>query len=257
MTDNKNIAFAKLNLDFDEKEFANEFDTCIMPHTRPFGLVHTTWTLMPELNKHWHLISDDKFDHYNNIFNAGGTVFDNTTHHWRATNLMKNEQLSEWSTGTGFRSLSRHTTTTLKDQFKNLQITKWINDNIPAKRIIGIHCVSIDPGGFGSMHRDLHWTGPSPNPAANNGFFKEGFVVVCLNISNGGVPLLWAMDHEKLTPKAIDAKCYIGNDYFIHGVPETLSRRRQIRISFEPAQEFYQLIESDTMLTVPDDYNYH
>lgn len=255
--DYNNIVFAEVDLNFNTDQFTKEFDQRILPFTEPFVAIQTQWAYMPHLNKYWNIIPNDKFEEYDKIIKDGGTDFHGMTHYWKAVNLMRGATGPKNGVGAGWRSMHRFSNNQLKDQFKDLEIVNWIHDNVPAKRIVGIHCVTVEEGEFATIHRDAYWHDKSaPNPALKNGFFKEGFIVLCLNITNGGVPLLWAMDHEKTTPHAIDAKCYIGNDYFIHGVPITSSRRRQIRISFEPSAEFYKLIKNDTVRTVPDDYEY-
>lgn len=254
----KNIVYGEVNLDFDQELFAKEFDEFILPYSLPFVAVHTQWTFMPLLNKHWKIISDDKYQKYNEIIESGGTELEGMTHYWRAINLIRGAEGPENITGASWRSINRHNQNTLKTQFQNLEIVRWIYQNIYAEKIVGIHCVSLEPGQFATMHRDAHWANKdTPNPALKNGFFKEGFIVLCLNVTSGGAPLLWALDHEKTKPKKIDAKCYIGNDYFIHGVPEVSSRRRQIRISFKPKKDFFNLIKEETIIALNDGYEYY
>jgi hypothetical protein len=257
MTVHNNIIYGEVDLDFDVDLFTEEFDSRIMPYVEPFVAVHHQWSWMPQLNKHWKIIPEEQFQKFDKIIKSGGTSFDTMTHYWSAVNLMRSPGSPMNGVGAGWRSVNRFKENLLKDQFKDLKILNWIQNNIPSKKIVGIHCVTVAQGQFATIHRDSRWSdNNTPNPAANNGFFKEGFIVLCLNVTNGGVPLLSAMDHEKEKPRSIDAKCYIGNDYFLHAVPLTSSRRRQIRISFLPDKKFYDLIKSDTIITIPDDYFY-
>jgi hypothetical protein len=50
---------------------------------------------------------------------------------------------------------------------------------------------------------------------------------------------------------------YIISDYFLHGVPLTTSRRRQIRITGIPNDDFAKLLDMDTAVTIPADYKYY
>lgn len=252
-----NITFGELNLDFNEKLFADEFDNLILPYAQPFVDIRRQWGVMPFLNSYWQLISEEKFKDLDAIIQSGGDNFYGMTHYWSAVNLMKAHNTPEHDVGARWRSAIMHQDTILKDQFKDSKIVKWIQTNIPFKRIVGIHCVSIEPGNFASIHRDSYWGEPTPNPAADNGIARAGFVIVCLNVSNGGVPLYWAMDHEKETPRFADAKCYLCNDYWLHGVPITNARRRQVRITFEPKDELFKLLKQETVIIVPDNYHYH
>jgi hypothetical protein len=253
----KNLVYGDVDLDFDTDLFIEEFDNYILPYTTPFVEVRSQWQHMSQLNDYWKIIPKNQFEQFDKIIKSGGTHFGDMTHYWRAVNLMKSYKGPINGVGAGWRSSIRFKKTLLKEQFKDLKIVNWIQHNIPAERIIGIHCVIVPEGHFASIHRDMYWADKNtPNPAANNGFFKEGFIVLCLNITNGGVPLLSALDHEKKNPRSIDSKCYISNDYFLHGVPITTSMRRQIRISFLPKKDFYDLIKPDSIVTVADDYPY-
>ena len=46
------------------------------------------------------------------------------------------------------------------------------------------------------------------------------------------------------------------SDYFLHGVPVTTSRRRQIRVTGIPTDALANLIDSENIVTIADDYMY-
>ena len=252
-----NIPYAEVNLKYDKELFVEEYDREIYPRSGPFIPIFDQWNKMQRLNHIWNVLSKEKFDLYDAMQQHGARkVNDQVTHQWDMVNLMQSEGGSPLGGGAYWRNRNRHNNQYIKKEFKDLQIVKWIQDNVPAQRIVGIHCVSIEPGAFATIHRDYYWPEKSPNPAAANGFFREGFCVLCLNISSGGSPLLWCLDHEPDKPRAVDADCFIISDYFFHAVPEVTSRRRQIRISFVPDEKFASLINYDTAVVLPDDYQY-
>jgi len=249
-----NLAYAELALDFDSLKFISEYDQHILPEQQQFVQVHKQWRWMPLLNPVWQIISDQEFAHCDRSVAAGETSFGSMTHYWQAVNLMRLES-GEHGLGAEWRSLNFSRPLEVKERFRDLAIVDWIQQNIPAKKIVGIHCVSILPNNFATPHRDAAWANDSqPNPAMNNGFFRSGHVVTCLNLSDGGSPLLWAMDHEKNSPRSTNAKCYISNDYFVHGVPRVSSLRRQIRISYVPKDDLMDLLVPGSVVTIPDDY---
>jgi len=171
-------------------------------------------------------------------------------------NLMQAEGDRPDGGGANWRHRNLRSAKVLKPQFKDLAILQWIQENLPCETITGIHCVSIEPGGFAAIHRDGGWKLDEPNPARANGFYRQGFVVVTLNISNGGVPLLWALDHETRSPRSADTDCYMISDYFMHAVPLTQSRRRQIRVSMVPNAALSAMMLTDQAVILPDDYEF-
>jgi len=94
------------------------------------------------------------------------------------------------------------------------------------------------------------------NPILNNGLAHKGYVVVTLNITNGGVPLYWSLDNDVETARFADDSIYLSSDYFLHGVPVVTSRRRQVRIMGVPGAGFDQLIDRGRAVVLPDDYEY-
>lgn len=255
MTTFSNIAYAEIDLKFDRNLFIEEYDREIYSRSSPFVPIYDQWGKMRELNSFWNVLESERFEKYDKLIQEGATELDGATHQWDMVNLMSTENKST-PTGAYWRNKNRYEKKFVKPEFENLEILKWINANIPAKQIIGIHCVSIEPGSWATIHRDSKWPEQGNNPAMHNGFYQDGFVVICLNISNGESPLLWSLDHEIQTPRSTDADCFMISDYFYHAVPVVKTRRRQIRVSIIPDDNLSALIKTGTEVIVPDDYQY-
>jgi len=251
-----NIAYADLKVNYDKEIFVCEYDEYIFPASKPFISITDHWDTMQRLNSLWHVLPENLFTYYNNLITAGATEVNGITHQWNMVNLMQAEGDAPDGGGAYWRSRNLANPKHIKSQFKNLEIVKWINNILPAETIVGIHCVSIEPSGFVTMHRDIFWAGAGPNPARRNGYYNQGYVVVNINISSGGVPLLWCLDHEIENPQAADSDCYLISDYFLHAVPLTMSRRRQIRVTMIPTAELRNLIDNSTAVVISNDYNF-
>lgn len=259
----ENIPYAELNLTYDKAAFAQEYDDAILPTEKPFITLFDQWYRMRELNPTWNVISQEQFDYCSDLIRQGIRSHNGVGYQWGMVNLMRAaDDLPDTGRptnngGAGWRNKSRAAEKFIKDEFKDLQIVKWIQENIPAKRFVGMHCVSIEPNGWAGPHRDIMWPhGHGPNPAERNGFYREGYALVCLNISSGGVPLKWALDTDLTTPLEADADCYMTSDYFMHAVPMCSSRRRQVRVAFVPDDGFESLLKMDTAIVLPDDFEY-
>ena len=83
----------------------------------------------------------------------------------------------------------------------------------------------------------------------DNYLWKQGFVQITINLSDGGVPMFYS-DTSELgdSYKAINYPVYLFNDFFYHGVPLTTSRRRQIRITGRPTAELSKYINVDSII---------
>jgi hypothetical protein len=251
-----NIAHASLKLSYDKELFVREYDEHIFPASKPFIPITDQWYNMQRLNPLWHVLPADRFRYYDDLITTGATEVNGVTHQWDMVNLMQAQGDSPNGGGAYWRHRNLDNPKTIKPQFKDLQIVRWIQDTLPAEAITGIHCVSIEPSGFATIHRDGYWAGSGPNPAKRNGYYNQGYVVVNINVSNGGVPLLWCMDHEQETPRAADSDCYLVSDYFLHAVPLTTTRRRQIRVSMIPTDDLRKLIDESTAVIIPDGYKF-
>jgi hypothetical protein len=159
--------------------------------------------------------------------------------------------------GPSFRNETLDFDFTIKKPFENMQMWKWIQDHLPFKKINSIHCVSLEPGGFSIIHRDMKGLYNAWSSAGESKLFSEGFVVIALNISSGGAPLYWSLDgKDALTPYKADDDIYISNDYFMHGVPIVTSRRRQVRVAGIPTPELWNLINKNSVIDIGPDYKF-
>lgn len=264
------LAYAKLNLEFDQELFANEYDLHILPHSKPIANGQASIDGTVELNKIWGMIDP-------NIYNLCDTYTqpkDSRTLRyikrnypaWQMFQLMQLDtkgisdpyllQNASFG-GAGLRNESLDKTFHLKDGFDQLEITKWIFKNLPFKKINSIHCVSIEPTGFSTIHRDMKRLYNNDTSAGVNKVYRNGFVIINLNISNGGVPLYWSLDGtDAVDYQTTDEQVYLCNDYFFHGVPVCSSRRRQIRVTGIPKDSLWNLIDQKTVVDIGQDYQY-
>jgi hypothetical protein len=261
-----NIAYARLNLDFDHRLFALEFDKLISPHSKSINNNKQSWERTRKLNQTWGMVDPETYDKctvevdYKQIEMRGIPQWKMTQLMYLETNDSDSEMLKREAAfgGTYARNLTLHRDWKIKPQFEKLKLVKFIK-TLPFKSMNSIHCVSLKPGSFASIHRDSRWFEGSdvPNVAGKNGVFKQGFVIITLNISDGGVPLYWALD-DKYVNDAYHANdpVYMCSDYFLHGVPVCTGQRRQIRITGIPTDDLANLIDQDSKIMVPPDMEY-
>lgn len=269
----QNLTYAKLNLDFDKDLFCKEYDEKILPSGVPTGNSQIGSEMTKNLNKVWGMVSEKEYDEVDTFDQPG----DATTYKfnkkkrpsWIMNQLMYIDpfnitdplilKYSKDAVGPSIRNegLDQKYIWKVKPQYENLEILKWINENLPFKKINGIHCVSIEPGGFASIHRDSKGFYDNMPSGGCNRVYKSGYVVININISDGGVPLYWAYDGKDAENYYLSNDAvYLTNDYFLHGVPIVTSRRRQIRVTGIPKVELWNLIDKNTMMHIPDDYEY-
>jgi len=269
----KNLTYAKLNLDFDAELFAKEYDEKILPNGvfTGNGIVSVEKTTF--MNKLWGMVPEEEYNKIS-VFDQPGDV---TTYRFikRERPSWKMEQLLYLDTtdvtdplllkfgpsglGPSIRNetLDPKFTWKIKPRYKDLKIVEWINKNLPFEKIYGLHCIAIEQGGFASIHRDMKGFYSKKSSAGVNKLYKSGFVVIVINISDGGSPLYWSLDGEnsRTCYKAND-RVYLTNDYFAHGVSIVTSRRRQLRVTGIPKPEMWNLFAVDTIMSIPDDYEY-
>jgi hypothetical protein len=260
------IAYAKLNLDFDHRLFALEYDKLIYPYTHPITNSKYTWENTRKLNQAWNMVDPDIYDKC-----SVSIDYKNVEHkelpQWQMIQLMclePNESDSDMIKeqiqfgGTFARNMTLHRDWKIKPEFEKLKIVEFIK-KLPLKKMSSIHCVSLEPGTFASIHRDDRWFAGAgkPNTVAKNGVIEQGFVIITLNISDGGVPLYWSFD-GKYAEHAYHANdpVYITSDYFLHGVPVCASRRRQIRVTGIPTDDLAGLIAEYSKILIPQDMEY-
>lgn len=252
-----NVAYAKINLDYDKESFSREYDQAIYPASKPFISITNQWHNMQNWNRIWRVLPEETFQDYDDLLSQGATTLGGNSHQWDMVNLMQAKGDSASGGGAWWRHRNLEVPKIIKPEFENLEIVRWIKENIPAERLIGIHCVSIEPNGFSAIHRDGYWQGAEPNPARHNGFYNLGYVVLSLNISNGGVPLQWCLDGEETqSPRLADDDAFLISDYFYHAVPLTTRRRRQIRISFKPTAALHDLIDWSSAVVLPENFEF-
>ena len=270
--DYSKIAYAKVNLTYDKELFIKEYDEHILPDSIP--IMNGFWLnkTLSKLNTLWGMIPQDLYENaYCWIFSKETNKFEKLTENripsWQMAQLMyvdaetidddlRRVSGNGYKGGTTLRNMAHNKEWKIKPEFKDLNIVKYMQ-GLPLKRIISMHCVSLESGQFATIHRDSKSinTGTS-NP--KNYMAKLGYIVLTFNISDGGVPLYWALDgEESKIPYKVNDDVYITNDYFLHGVPVTTSRRRQIRVTGIPDENFESLIDKNTMITIPDDYDYN
>lgn len=262
------LAYAKLDLNFDRDIFIKEYDEHIYPKSFPIvnGIKAVNWTV--ELNKRFGMIDPIIYQEINtfNIDEQGNRTLNNRGRKsWEMYQLMEMDTEGETNPvllkfakigGVGLRNAAFNRKFKLKQGFENLEIVKWIHSNLPFEKIISIHCVAIDPDGFSPFHRDDKSLADDKSSIGENNFYKNNFVIININVSNGGVPLYWCLDDFKECRKA-DESVYLTNDYFLHGVPQVTSRRRQIRVSGIPKPEMWNLLNENSIVDIGNNYQYH
>jgi hypothetical protein len=270
-----NLAYAKLNLDFDHELFAQEYDQYILPTAWQINTRQQTLDGTRNLNQAWGMVDPATYDHLNIEVEIGQTG--RYTTEQRGIDGFVMNQLMELITvdsdseyvkrmsGNGGSCMRNHHLNRLykiKSEFKHLKIVEFILKQLPFKRIVSMHCVSLEPGSFSNIHRDTRYSPDAGLPATENlgvrnGLFQQGHVIVALNISDGGVPLWWALDGaDNKKVSTVNDSVYVHSDYFLHGVPVCDTRRRQIRITGVPTARLADLIDRTSQVVLPDNYEF-
>jgi hypothetical protein len=263
--DYKNIVYAQLDYKFDRALFIKEYDEFIYPGSRHIFNNTMTWEKTRNLNRIWNMVDEETYDKCS-IEIAFNRPLDRGIQSWKMKQLMylvthdqDPESVRRMSHigGTFMRNINLDRTWLLKPEFENLAIVRYIQTVLPFKKIVSMHCVSLEPGEFASIHRDARWDPNIGRPSVidKNGVRRSGYVIIVLNISDGGVPLYWALDGQDVNNviKTND-DAYITSDYFLHGVPVCTSRRRQIRVTGIPSDELAAHINHNQTIEIPDDY---
>jgi len=270
-----NLAYARLNLDFDRDLFVDEYDRYILPTSHSICTRQQTLDGTRNLNQDWGMVDPILYDKMNVSIEIGTTgKFVNDI---RGIEGFRMNQLLELITvdsdsdyvrlnasdgGSCMRNHHLNRRYKLKSKFKHLKIVEFILKNLPFKRIVAMHCVSLEPGSFSNIHRDVRFSPDAglpynSNAGLNNGLYQQGHVIIALNISDGGVPLWWALDGDDNKKVFIaNDPVYLHSDYFLHGVPICSSRRRQIRITGVPSSKLQDMIDHSTKVVLPNDYKF-
>ena len=270
-----NFAYAKLNIDFDHKLFAEEYDRYILPSANSIATRRQTLDGTRNLNQSWGMVDPIAYDNLNVEIEIG-TSGQYTTEVRGISGFAMNQLLElvtvdsdskfvKNNAGNGGSCMRNHHLNRLykvKPEFKHLKIVEFILKQLPFKRIVNIHCVSLEPGSFSNIHRDARYSPDAglpfaSNAGAKNGLFQQGHVIIALNISDGGVPLWWALDGvDNNKVSTVNDSVYLHSDYFLHGVPICTSRRRQVRITGVPSSKLNNLIDHSTKVVLPKDYKF-
>ena len=129
-----------------------------------------------------------------------------------------------------------------KPEFEDLELTKFVK-NLPFTNIIHVRILCADVGQMVAIHRDN-----KRSNFAKDTLSKEGYITITLNVSTGGQPLFFSLVSNESKPITTTAPAFIFNDYNFHGVPYVKERRRQVRITGKPTDEFFKLLKMDTLL---------
>jgi hypothetical protein len=271
MPDFSKLAYAKLNLQYDKELFVREYDEVIYPHGYPITNNLNAVGAGGALNKVWGMVPPEEYNKGDIYMQEGSASYMKYIKRerpgWKMVQLMETdlantenkEFLEKFSKvgGPSFRNETLDLDFTIKKPFENMQMWKWIQDNLPFQKINSIHCVSLEPGGFSIIHRDMKGLYSSMSSAGESRLFKQGFVVIALNISNGGAPLYWSLDgKDALNCYKADDDIYLSNDYFMHGVPIVTSRRRQVRVAGIPKPEMWELFDKQSIIDIGDNYQF-
>jgi hypothetical protein len=260
-----NVAYAKLNLDFDHVLFAKEYDEYILPTSIPISTGWHTWTNTRELNRAWNMVSPEAYDQCA-VETEFGKMDPRQIPQWQMAQLMclrtedTDSDFVKQRAGVGgtfMRNLHLDRTWEIKPEFAHLEIVKFAQ-SLPLTKMVSIHCVSLAPETFASIHRDVRHNPNVGTPlTANNGVYQQGFVVITLNITDGGVPLYWSLDGvDSYQLRKVNDPVYLISDYFLHGVPLCSSRRRQVRVTGIPTPELMDLVDHGSKLELPADYKF-
>jgi len=264
------LAYAKLNLSFDKELFIKEYDELIYPKSFPISSSVSAINRTINLNKTWGMVNPEIYEQINtNTVSESGvyTPIDRGRKSWVMRQLMEMDKtditdpvLLKFATigGVGLRNAAYQNNFTVKEDCKDMQIVDWIYKNLPFEKIVSIHCVALDPDSFAPIHRDDKSLFDNKSSIGSNLFYKNNFVIININISSGGVPLYWGLDipNTDVCYKA-EEDVYLTNDYFLHGVPQVTSRRRQIRVSGIPKLEMKHLFDANSVIDVGRNYNFN
>jgi hypothetical protein len=264
------LAYAKLNLSFPKEEFIKEYDEKLLPHA--VQITNGDSSKTNKLNAIWGMVPVDIYD-TSDYYEKPGDI--TTLHYitrerrgWKMLQLMKLDTTNVTDPliksvadfgGVALRNVTLDSKYkfSLKPGCDKLKIVQWIYDSLPVEDIRYIHCVSLEPGEFATIHRDQLTLDTSSSSAGLNSVAKQGFVTICINITSGGSPLWYALDGKDIVnPFKADDPVAISNDYFVHGVGVCTERRRQIRVTARPTPELYELINQASVVDVGLDYQY-
>lgn len=268
----EHIAYAKLNLNFDKQSFIKEYDEFVLPRATRVANYQYYTNYTRKLNKIWNMVPDEIYDKGDSIYfeNNQKKFHQGTYRAWMKYQMME----LDTSDITDLVSLDLHNKDAivspvigidsliennfkLKEECKDSVIANWVLENLPFYKIKSIFCISLEAGSFSVIHRDRNFPN-DPTKVVQNLTAKSGILTVNINITNGGVPLLWALDQDDVSsPIKADDDVYITSDHFMHGIPLCTDIRRQIRIKGIPKPEFWTLIDPNAIVELEENYPYN
>lgn len=250
------VAYGKVNLSFDRELFAKEYDEFILPNSVPITNGLRSWDLTRPINNAWGMVNPETYDKCNVQEYFGGEIINRGIEQWSATSLIQlvtDDETMLRVSGMGSVTIRNNLlgegNYVFKDMYKDLAITKWIQQ-LPISKLIGVRCVSLKPETFASIHRDENNVNhkQAGSSLGSNKLWRAGFISITLNISDGGQPIYFSIDSDMMNPTKVNDQVYLFNDYCLHGVPVVSSRRRQIRVTGTPTEEFLSLVDKESLL---------
>lgn len=265
MIDYNRLISAKLNIEYDRELFVSEYDRCILPKST--FVLNSTYLIdkTKDYNQHWGMVDPE---HYlkADTRNRQGQMIKGNYPSWHGASLMfldcEDPELKEASKK-GSVSVRNYALDKMGEfkffpEFENLVITNFIK-SLPLTSLIGVRCVSLQPNTFSLIHRDNNnalpinnWK-PLEQKMIDNYLWKQGFVQITINVSDGNAPLYYSnaldLTNEYCT---INDPIYLFNDYMYHGVSMTSARRRQIRVTGRPTEELIKFIQVDTAVNLKE-----
>ena len=238
------IIAAQLNFDFDAETLIREIE-----ELRPFfeELTNATSVLekYAELNRdQFKLVPTDQYYSVNTYDNKTGFNTGKPIKGWMGISLITHETLDiPANSSTGIRNLGL-SGWNWRQIVSGSELQKTIL-RLPLYDLCGVRLVTLPEGAFAPIHRDngaKSIPGVKGTTSSNNNnelWLKNGFISITLNIKNGEVPLRIFNDGQVWD---YDEKCYIFNDYYLHGVPLTKTDRIQVRITGRPKPELVEQI---------------
>lgn len=250
-----------INLDYDQQAFIDEYDNRILPVSSNVRNGQDVLFGTIQANADWNMVDPNKYINAD-VRSKTGAPIDNGYPSWKGASLVyldsAEKELSENSKNgsVSIRNyvLDRHGEFKFFPEYEDLLITRYIK-SLPLETIIGVRCVSLRADTFAVIHRDNSNFLPSSQRSlevqkmVDNYLWKQGFVQITINISDGGVPMYYSnapgLEKEYNT---VNYPVYLFNDFFYHGVPLTTSRRRQIRVTGRPTPELAKHINQTSII---------
>jgi hypothetical protein len=263
----KNIVYAKANIEYNRELFIKEYDQFIAPRSVKVFIGYKLLKSTENNNREWNMVDPEIYLKIETRDEANQPISGEYTT-WNGISLVyldcEDEDFKQssklGSIAVRNYALDNYGEYKFLPEYENLEITKFIK-NLPLTNIIGVRCLSLPENTFGIIHRDNRNSLPGNGTTdskyktvqqiTNNKIWKEGFVQITINISDGGVPLMY-VNTERMSKNTFTTvePIYLFNDFVFHGVPLTTGIRRQIRITGRPTPELAKLIEESSIVNL-------